>query len=158
MRNFDSILDKDGNLITSGGDGLAAPTAVHVSTGASHLSQRNSEALVDLTPASEALQRDATHSEYFSPAAESHPPAYSESENYDSQVFYVHPDNVSDGIGSPFGGFHEHSAASSTADSFSHVGESDSLSDGTLSDAGHDRIATPASWSEVSSVVSEGHQ
>lgn len=49
------------------------------------------------------------------------------------------------------------SSATSTAGSFSHVGGFDASSDGTLSDLG-DRsvggVATPASWSEVGSVVS----
>ncbi|GIJ83769.1 hypothetical protein Asppvi_002599 [Aspergillus pseudoviridinutans] len=52
----------------------------------------------------------------------------------------------------------ERSSTPSTADSFSHVYESadDATSDGTLSDLGRpmDGVATPASWSEVGSVVS----
>ncbi|KAF7173372.1 hypothetical protein CNMCM5623_005612 [Aspergillus felis] len=90
----------------------------------------------------------------------------------ESQPTYDHPESslidTNRELRSPFSdlselnttGFEqpERSPTPSTADSFSHVYESadDTTSDGTLSDLGRpmDGVATPASWSEVGSVVS----
>lgn len=177
LNNFDSVVDADSRLKSGNLDGsdLASSTAVNVASSASGLAQRQgrpneqestepesvkdhlrtSDTLVDLTPTSEA-PRDATHSEYFSTATESPQTAYGESEE---SVFYAHPDDVAPEFQSPFAGLHEQSSEPSMTDSFSHIGEPDASSDGTLSEGGHDGIATPASWSEVSSVVSDvGYQ
>ncbi|GFF47355.1 hypothetical protein IFM60648_02139 [Aspergillus lentulus] len=89
-----------------------------------------------------------------------------------SQTIYEHPEasliDSNRELRSPFSdlselnttgfGQQERSSTPSTSDSFSHVYESadDATSDGTLSDLGRsiDGVATPASWSEVGSVVS----
>ena len=144
---------------------------LHIDVPSDQRSSHASETLDGLTPTSEAPQNahttsehggpDISQSEYFSTASESHAADHGGSEASNSEVFYAHPDNLTShpGFQSPFADLNEYSSgAPSTAGSFSHIVKSDASSDGTLSDAGQDGIATPVSWSEVSSVVSDmGH-
>ncbi|RJE20047.1 hypothetical protein PHISCL_07620 [Aspergillus sclerotialis] len=141
-----------------------------------------SETLVDLTPTSEASEVkfdtpvndalvDTRSSGRSSPAiAQSvlkldplSSPSSAAGEN--SQPFYAHPNPSNNeshrDLGSPFADL-QNSPTPSTAGSYSHIYESmDASSDGTLSDLGRstEGIATPASWSEIGSVVSsdDGH-
>lgn len=146
-----------------------------------------SETLVDLTPTSEASEVkfgtpphdalvDTRSSGRSSPAVDQSvlkldplsSPISTGGENSqpeNSQPFYAHPapsNNESHrDLGSPFADL-QHSPTPSTAGSYSHIYESmETSSDGTLSDLGHstEGIATPASWSEIGSVVSsdDGH-
>lgn len=138
--------------------------------------------LVDLTPTSETPEMtfntpaqdtlvDTRSSGRSSPALyqsafKSNPVSSSSSTGGEEfQSFYAHPDpsnnESSRELRSPFADV-QHSPTPSTAGSYSHIYESmDTSSDGTLSDIGHptDGIATPASWSEIGSVVSsdDGH-
>lgn len=145
-------------------------------------SHHPSESLVDLTPTSEFPDTDLgasgqsvrsqrnplVQSEYFSI------PSQGSSNHSDvdaSEYYYAHPNQPlpvqhdSHSISNPFDQSQERvvSTASSVAGSLGHVPRelNDASSDGTLSDWGHvtDGIATPASWSEIGSVVSsdDGH-
>ncbi|OJJ49882.1 hypothetical protein ASPZODRAFT_128439 [Penicilliopsis zonata CBS 506.65] len=112
--------------------------------------------LLDLTPTSEAPD---------------HPFSMGSSQTEDglSETYYAHPDhtttnNTMSSSSSPFAdalqyvAHQEDSSAASTTGSYSHIDEAatDTLSDDTLSEIGvpTDGIATPASWSEVGSVIS----
>lgn len=139
------------------------------------VSNHPSESLVDLTPTSEfpdtdaaasSLHRSRQHqlvqSEYFSVTSE----GSSDHTDVASDFYYAHPDYTA-------GREHPHplidrpeidlSSTSSIPGSLSHIQNitPDASSDGTLSDLGHpgDGIATPASWSEVGSIISsdDGH-
>ncbi|GFF47866.1 hypothetical protein IFM61606_04528 [Aspergillus udagawae] len=141
-----------------------------------------SASLVDLTPTSDDTDIDffastndkseeAERSVLFSTTDKERSPSSSHTEE-ESQTIYDHPESslidTNRELRSPFSdlselnttGFEqrERSSTPSTADSFSHVYESaeDATSDGTLSDLGRtmDGVVTPASWSEVGSVVS----
>ncbi|KAL1883467.1 hypothetical protein Plec18167_002471 [Paecilomyces lecythidis] len=138
-------------------------------------SNHPSEALVDLTPTSEFPEADAgwpdhraeqqplTESEFFSVASRR---SSNNSVDMKSDFYYARPDLLHDadnaGVQSPFSDGQDQqrdiSSASSIAGSLTHVHHeiTDVSSDGTLSDNGHlvDGIATPASWSEVGSVIS----
>jgi hypothetical protein len=131
---------------------------IHSSLTSEVSSNHPSESLVDLTPTSEFPGNDlVTHtnnsqSEFFSVASGG------SSENIahpDSQFFYAHPTHSNT---SPFASRHyeDLSSTSSIPGSLSHIqqGTTEYLSDGTLSDLGHPGVATPASWSEVGSVIS----
>jgi hypothetical protein len=137
-------------------------------------SHHPSESLVDLTPTSEFPDTDLGAStgsargqmgqtEYFSIASISE--AQNQTETQPSEYYYAHPSGP--GVQSPELLHSEDpfqdgnvSIASSVPGSLSHVHDHVS-SDGTLSDWDHatDGVATPASWSEVGSVVSsdDGH-
>lgn len=125
-----------------------------------------SESLIDLTPTSEFP--DTNHettsdrspmetSEYFSVANLSN--STHTSEIGQSEYFYAHPNQSSASTSSsiPVDPFAEHdvSTTSSIPGSLEHVHDELS-SDGTLSEWGQptDGILTPASWSEVGSVIS----
>ncbi|GIK04539.1 hypothetical protein Aspvir_008622 [Aspergillus viridinutans] len=141
-----------------------------------------SASLVDLTPTSDDTDIDffastsdkseeAERSVLSSTADQERRTSSSHTEE-ESQTIYDHPESslidTNRELRSPFSdlselnttGFEqrERSSTPSTADSFSHVYESaeDVTSDDTLSDLGRtmDGVATPASWSEVGSVVS----
>ncbi|GAD96517.1 conserved hypothetical protein [Paecilomyces variotii No. 5] len=138
-------------------------------------SNHPSEALVDLTPTSEFPEADAgwadhhaeqqplTESEFVSVASRR---SSNNSVDMKPDFYYARPDVLHDadnaGAQSPFSDEQGHqrdiSSASSIAGSLTHVHHeiTDASSDGTLSDNGHlvDGIATPASWSEVGSVIS----
>ncbi|KAJ9201648.1 hypothetical protein DTO164E3_3541 [Paecilomyces variotii] len=157
-------------LETAGRDRLRIAVPSEVS------SNHPSEALVDLTPTSEFPEADAgwadhhaeqqplTESEFFSAA--SRRSSTNHSVDMESGFYYARPELLHDadnaGIQSPFSDDQGHqrgiSSASSIAGSLTHVHHdiSDASSDGTLSDNGHlvDGISTPASWSEVGSVIS----
>jgi hypothetical protein len=142
-------------------------------------SNHPSESIIQFTPTSEGPDQDSL----FDPLSPSSPLATSESSGSShtedrQQVYYAHPhsavnntyqhDLLADLDG--FGHEDAHSAddvsaAPSTTGTFSHVGDfNDETSDGTLSDLGGRSVgdaATPASWSEVGSVISgedAGHQ
>lgn len=137
-------------------------------------SHHPSESLVDLTPTSEFPDTDLgasstsprgqmSHSEYFSTASLSE--AQNQTETRPSEYYYAHPSEPDVHTPEPSHSedpFQDYniSTASSVPGSLSHV-QDEVSSDGTLSDWDHatDGIATPASWSEVGSVVSsdDGH-
>ncbi|KAJ5578135.1 uncharacterized protein N7459_007099 [Penicillium hispanicum] len=142
-------------------------------------SHHPSESLVQFTPTSERPGEDMLFDPFSdSPVRGQTPVSISASSHTEDNqpVYYAHPRSASNfsqqpelladldefSHGNQFQ--HEVSSAPSTAGSFSHVNESiDGLSDGTLSDLGGRSvgIATPASWSEVGSVISNddaGHQ
>ena len=137
---------------------------IHSSLTSEVSSNHPSESLVDLTPTSEfpgndlVAHADGSQSEFFSVASGG------SSENVahpDSQFFYAHPDpSITHSNTSPFASRHyeDLSSTSSIPGSLSHIrqGTTEYLSDGTLSDLGHPGagMATPASWSEVGSVIS----
>lgn len=147
---------------------------IHSSLTSEVSSNHPSESLVDLTPTSEfpAAENDVVahtdgsqqhqqllaQSEFFSVASGA------SSEHIarpDSPFFYAHPDlSVVHNNTNPFASHHDLdvSSTSSIPGSLSHIeqGTTEYLSDDTLSDLGHPGagVATPASWSEVGSVIS----
>lgn len=151
---------------------------LHIALPSDVSSHHPSESLVDLTPTSEVPDahaasvhgkpEDVSQSGYFSVASEPLSSASSHTEDASAEILYAHPDDHATNeshqdLRSPFADpqDYEQSSTLSTAGSFSHMYDSvaDTSSDGTLSDFGRDSIATPTSWSEVGSVVSEdfGH-
>jgi hypothetical protein len=139
-------------------------------------SNHPSESLVDLTPTSEFPDAEAAHlspggqppleplarSEYFSVTSDR---ASAHSEGARSDFYYAHPDSsAGQETANPFHDryLYEASSASSIAGSLNHTRNDtvEVLSDGTLSDLGQptEGAATPASWSEVGSVVSGDYQ
>jgi hypothetical protein len=132
----------------------------------------NSATLIDYTPTSETSGFNFSRSSLNRDEAEQpRSRSSSHTEGY-SEVLFAHPgpsaNNTGGGLRSPFSdlsdlelsGFvqHERPSTPSTAGSFSQIYESaaDDWTDGTLSEHGRltRGIATPASWSEVGSVVS----
>ncbi|KAB8259082.1 hypothetical protein BDV32DRAFT_124770 [Aspergillus pseudonomiae] len=132
-----------------------------------------SATLIDYTPTSETSGMDFSSST-LNPTEEVERPlsrSSSHTEGY-SEILFAHPGPSPNEIGrdmrSPFSDLsdldstgaehHERPSTPSTAGSFSQIYESaaDEWSDGTLSDHGRSTqgVATPASWSEVGSVVS----
>lgn len=137
-------------------------------------SHHPSESLVDLTPTSEipdmnqetladsstasSLHDQMTNTEYFSTA--SLPNSTRDSIVDQPEYYYVHPNQSEHSfteISNPTNPFLDHdvSTASSAPGSLDHVHD-EIASDGTLSEWGHptDGVLTPASWSEVGSVIS----
>lgn len=133
-------------------------------------SNHPSESVIQLTPTSSAPGDFLFDSFSDSPVRAQSPMSTSTSSHTEgSQVYYAHPHSSSNVIpqqdlltdlddfaqGDQFQ--HPVSSAPSTAGSFSHVGDFDASSDGTLSDLDARSvggIATPASWSEVGSEIS----
>lgn len=149
---------------------------LHIDLPSDVSSNHPSESLVDLTPTSEAPdsrasliqeKHDMSYSGYFSVTSESVPSASSHTEHESPGFFYAHLNPTTNeshpDVRSPFADPQEqvHSSAASTAGSYSHLDGSftDASSDGTLSEIGREGTATPASWSEVGSVISDdlGH-
>lgn len=146
----------------------SARDALHIQIPSSASSNRSLQPSTQLTPTS-----DDAENELFDPFSPGSPVISSGSSHTEDHqpVYYAHPDATTnltnqnnvlelDSIG--HGNFelqHEVSAAPSTSGSFSHIGGfDDGTSDGTLSDFGTASIggvATPASWSEVGSVISD---
>lgn len=148
---------------------------LHIDLPHSPLKSR-SETLVELTPTSEAPDTPFDTSAHETPSGATHdvPQPGSEGEDWpssgstadeNSQIYYAHPDPSSNGhqdLGSPFANLQSTSPTSATAGSYSHLDDlEDAVSDGTLSDLGQSSagVATPASWSEIGSVISsdDGH-
>lgn len=153
---------------------------LHVDIPSDSPPQPRSETLVDLTPTSEAPETafdTPAHgtSERGKPAGLPHEasqpdlgpgPSTGSTDGENIQTYYAHPEPPSDenrgDVGSPFADVLSASPTSATAGSYSHLDElEDAASDGTLSDLGRSSggVATPASWSEIGSVVSsdDGH-
>ena len=153
---------------------------LHIDLPSHSPSQNHYETLVDLTPTSEAPSMAFDTPAHDTPeegnqpglshevsqqasGTRSGPPSGSTEENL--QVYYAHPDASNENrpaFNSPFADLRSTSPTSATAGSYSHLGElEDTSSDGTLSDLGRSSvgIATPASWSEIGSVISsdDGH-
>ncbi|KAE8380215.1 hypothetical protein BDV26DRAFT_257901 [Aspergillus bertholletiae] len=149
---------------------VAIPAAVGATAGAAAVSGT----LIDYTPTSETSGMDFSTSTLNHTTEEAEqPPSQSSShtEGY-SEVLFAHPGPSTNDAGrdlrSPFSDLSElestgtehleRPSTPSTAGSFSQIYESaaDEWSDGTLSDHGRSTqgIATPASWSEIGSVVS----
>ncbi|EED21616.1 conserved hypothetical protein [Talaromyces stipitatus ATCC 10500] len=136
---------------------------LHIALPSETSSHHPSESLIDLTPTSEFPEttREITsdrgqmeNSEYFSVANLSN--STHNSEIGQSEYFYAHPNwsHSSTESSNPFVE-HDVSTTSSIPGSLEHVHDGLS-SDGTLSEWGQptDGVMTPASWSEVGSVVS----
>lgn len=141
---------------------------LHLTLPSETSSHHPSESLVDLTPTSEVPDTDGVasfhsvrspheplaQSEYFSTVSSNR------SEADPSEYYYAYPNQSAQAPSNPFDHPQDHdiSTASSVPGSLSHIGRelADASSDGTLSEWGHptEGIATPASWSEVGSVVS----
>ncbi|KAE8394891.1 hypothetical protein BDV23DRAFT_146555 [Aspergillus alliaceus] len=157
-----------GALLTRENLQVAIPAAVAVGAGAGAASAM----LIDYTPTTETSGMDFStatpnHAEVERPASRSS----SHTEGY-SEVLFAHPGLSTNDSGrdmrSPFSDLSDvdstgaergdRPSTPSTAGSFSQIYESaaDEWSDGTLSDHGRSThgVATPASWSEVGSVVS----
>ncbi|EEA25730.1 hypothetical protein TMatcc_006038 [Talaromyces marneffei ATCC 18224] len=139
---------------------------LHLALPSETSSQHPSESIIDLTPTSEfpdtnhettSNRGQIENSEYFSVANLSS--STHSSEIGQSEHFYTHPNQFSSSSNSSFPAnpFVEHdvSTTSSIPGSLEHVHDELS-SDGTLSEWGQptDGILTPASWSEVGSVIS----
>lgn len=144
---------------------------LHVDIPLSASSNHPSESMVQFTPTSEAHEGDSL----FDPFSPNSPLSASGSSHTadHQQVFYAHPDAATNETHehshlaeldsfsheSVQQSHHDISSAPSTTGSFSHVGGfDDSTSDGTISDLGGRSVggvATPASWSEVGSVISD---
>lgn len=134
------------------------------------VSNHPSESDVQLTPTSETPGEVLFDPFSDSPTRAPTPVSVSASSHTEGdQVYYAHPNppsnfsNPQDLLtdleemrqGNQFQ--HPVSSAPSTAGSYSHVGDFDEMSDGTLSDLGAHSVggvATPVSWSEVGSVIS----
>ncbi|KAJ6013700.1 hypothetical protein N7540_008291 [Penicillium herquei] len=134
-----------------------------------------SESIAQFTPTSERPHEDILFDPFSDSPVRAQSPmsaSFAESSHTEdnTSVFYTHPYSSSDPSQQPdliadLDDFsqdhvqHEVSSAASTAGSFSHVHEiSDASSDGTLSEIGApsaDGIATPSSWSEIGSVISD---
>ncbi|OJJ35229.1 hypothetical protein ASPWEDRAFT_40406 [Aspergillus wentii DTO 134E9] len=139
-----------------------------------------STTLVDLTPTSEVPDhgnsQEIDQSGFFSVASQTDSLASSHTEEQSQGYAHAHPDppsnethqdlrspfaDLSDLGSEKFTSVHETrpTTPSSADGSFSHVYETaeDASSDGTLSDLGQTTggVATPASWSEVGSVISD---
>ncbi|KAJ5351479.1 hypothetical protein N7452_000453 [Penicillium brevicompactum] len=158
------LIDDDTPASTS-----VAKDPLHIQTTSPTLQNRDLQLLTQFTPTSD----DADENPFFDPLSPNSPIESSGSSHTEDheEVYYAHPDGLSslnnnnnvlvelDGFGQGNVRSHHHtSSASSTNGSFSHVGGSDDgTSDGTLSDLGVRSVggvATPASWSEVGSVIS----
>lgn len=139
---------------------------LHLALPSETSSHHPSESLIDLTPTSEfpesnheitSNRSQMENTEYFSVTNLSNSTHTSESGQ--SEYFYDHPNQSSSSTSSsiPANPFVEHdvSTTSSIPGSLEHVHDELS-SDGTLSEWGQptDGILTPASWSEVGSVIS----
>ncbi|OJJ73656.1 hypothetical protein ASPBRDRAFT_41341 [Aspergillus brasiliensis CBS 101740] len=158
---------------TDGSNNMGSRLQIAIPSPGSH-----TPSLVEFTPTSEAPEKLSTsfhsqfgESEHFVGSDSYHrpdTPASSHTEDY-SQVIYAHPeDHAVNGTGrdlrSPFSdlsdlhseGHHvERPSTPSTAASFSQIYESAvDESEGTLSDFERSGAATPASWSEIGSVIS----
>lgn len=209
LDSFDTLVDKDGNLILArdvqaqvDGD-IAQSSAIDtgsqqpvrrginkdilegINTGESGLlldvssetlSHHPSESDLQFTPTSEAPGDLLFDPFAGSPIRARSPISASSHTEGNDEYYYTHPhpasndaqqsDLESDLGGSAHGNNTQHgtSPTPSTAGSFSYVHElTDAASDGTQSEFGVHSIgiATPASWSEVGSVVSDndaGHQ
>lgn len=154
--------------------GEASPMSrdfLHVDIPSETTSNQPSESVVQLTPTS-TVPGDVIFDPFSdSPNRAQSPASISASSHSEDNehVYYAHPHSGSNmtqqqdlltdlddfALGNQFQ--HPVSSAPSTAGSFSHVGGFDASSDGTLSDLGaHSEggIATPASWSEVGSEIS----
>lgn len=141
----------------------------HLGPSSETSSNHRSESAVQLTPTS-STPGDMVFDPFSDTPVRSQSPVSGSSNTEDNeQVFYAHPhsglntthqqDLLTDLDDFTPGNQYQHpvSFAPSTAGSFSHVGGFDASSDGTLSDLGGRSVggvATPASWSEVGSVVS----
>lgn len=133
------------------------------------LSNHPSESVVQLTPTSSAPS-DVLFDPFSDTPVRGQSPVSGSSHTEDNeQIYYAHPpsrsntshqhDLLTDLDDFTPGNQYQHpvSSAPSTAGSFSHIGGFDASTDGTLSDPDAHSvggIATPASWSEVGSVVS----
>ncbi|KAG2415282.1 hypothetical protein HFD88_006473 [Aspergillus terreus] len=126
--------------------------------------QSPASTLVEYTPTSEAPEDGFSTTTLEQSISSDHTGGYPE-------AIFEHPgtpqNETSRDLRSPFSdlseldsagfGNHERPSTPSTSSSFSHVYESaaDGFSDGTLSDVGRSTgAATPASWSEIGSVIS----
>lgn len=140
---------------------------LHVEIRSETASNHPSESVVQLTPTSSAP--DTLFDPFSDTPVRGQSPVSASSRTDSNAHFYAHPHSGSNASqqqdllaeldditpGNQFQ--HPVSSAPSTAGSFSHLGGFDVSSDGTLSDLGArsvEGIATPASWSEVGSVVS----
>jgi hypothetical protein len=145
---------------------------LHIEVPDDTASNHPSESLLQYTPTSETLGESTPFGPFSNSPLRPQSPVSTSTSSHTEDHYYAHPDSVAnasnqrgllladlDGLGhEPSQLQHDVSAAPSTAGSFSHVGNlTDRSSDGTLSDLGGRSVgeaATPASWSEVGSVIS----
>ncbi|KAJ5301282.1 hypothetical protein PENANT_c023G06831 [Penicillium antarcticum] len=152
---------------------------LHLDIPSAPASNHPSESIIQFTPTSEAPDQDSLFDPFSpsSPLSASGSSGSSHTEDH-QQLYYAHPHSAVNNTYQhdllaeldDFGhgnaqSAHDFSAAPSTTGTFSHVGGfNGETSNGTLSDLGGrsvDGAATPASWSEVGSVISSedaGHQ
>jgi hypothetical protein len=142
---------------------------LHIDIPSSASSNRRSQSSAQLTPTSDGAEENS----FFDPFSPNSPLLSSDSSHTEDhqRVYYAHPDASTNtthhnNVLVDLDGFehgsvqshHDVSAAPSTSGSFSHIGGSDDeTSDGTISDLGVRSVggvSTPASWSEVGSVIS----
>ncbi|KAJ5771409.1 uncharacterized protein N7511_003460 [Penicillium nucicola] len=146
---------------------------LHLEIPSAPASTHPSESMIQFTPTSETPDQDSLFDPFSpsSPLSASGSSSSSRTEDH-QQTYYAHPhspvnhtyqhDLLADLDDFGHGNIHpahDVSAAPSTTGTFSHVGEfNDETSDGTLSDLGGRSVsgaATPASWSEIGSVISD---
>lgn len=160
---------RGGNPIETDSSTTLGRDPLHVDIPSSASSNHRSQSSTQLTPTSDGPEENVL----FDPFLPNSPLLSSDSSHTEGhhEVYYAHPDasanmNYHNNALVELDGFNhgsvqshqDVSAAPSTSGSFSHVGGfEDETSDGTLSDLGVrsvDGVATPTSWSEVGSVVS----
>lgn len=163
------LVHRGGRLIDDDISTSVAKDPLHIETASPTFPNRDFQSSTQLTPTSDGAEENP----FFDPFSPNSPVESSGSSHTEGheQVYYAHPDglnslNNNSNVLVELHGFdqgnvrshHHTSSASSTNGSFSHVGGSDDgTSDGTLSDLGVRSVggvATPASWSEVGSVIS----
>ncbi|CAG7916527.1 unnamed protein product [Penicillium olsonii] len=168
-RETSGPIRRSGKLIDDDPSVAVARDPLHIQLAPPAPPSYNIQSSTQLTPTSD----DAGENPFFDPFSPNSPTLSSDSSHTEGheQVYYAHPgapDTVSnhsnvlvdlDGLDQELiQSHHDISAAPSTNGSFTHVGDSDDgTSDGTLSDLGVRSVggvATPASWSEVGSVIS----
>lgn len=176
--SFDSLVDNEGKLLNLDDDDVDAGskcglgTSTGVDLGDAQMTQRGKAA--DAAPDANglhidmpALQPQPVNPTQWTPTSEA--PGFDHVASRPESPLSSHTEGYSFGethrnLQSPFSEMGqadhtnpERSSTPSTASSFSHVYESaDALSDGTMSELGQTDggVATPASWSEVGSVIS----
>lgn len=174
--SFDTMVDGEGRLLDLDDDTTskcALANSTGVDLGTSQVVQRGRDEVSDgtgLRMDMSAFQPQPTSPAQWTPTSEApvsgaSPVVGSRPESRLSSHTEGHsPNETHQNLQSPFSelselghAYQERPSTPSTASSFSHVYESaDASSDGTLSDLGRSDggVATPASWSEVGSVVS----
>lgn len=173
--SFDTLVDQEGNLLNldDDGDGDAGSkgvlgTSTGVDLGAAQMTQRGKAdgngLHVDMPalrpqPVTPAQWTPTSEAPGFGPVASrpESPPLSSHTEGYSFDETHRNLQSPFSEMGQTDHAHPERPSTPSTTSSFTHVYESaDAFSDGTMSEIGQTDggVATPASWSEVGSVIS----